>query len=216
MIRNLTIALGTMALLTGCDAVEQQVVLSSALELSAMEPDSNQVPVRRVWARAGDYASPSPDGRYIAFTDWSTGDVAIHDIVTGEDQRLTDKGSWTEDGSWSEEPLFSPDGNRVAYSYGNAKGMQSHQYELRVVTIGDTTQTVLYALTPEDDWIMATDWHSSQGILVEIFRGERHDFAIELAIVDPESGAVRVLRSFGQDQDFPHAGAISPDGRFVV
>ncbi len=216
MTRNLAIALGTMALLTGCDAVERQVVLSSALELSATEPGSNAAPARRVWARAGDYASPSPDGRYIAFTDWSTGDVAMHDIVTGQDQRLTDKGSWTEDGSWSEEPLFSPDGKRVAYSYGNAKGMQSHQYELRVVTVGDTTQTVLYALTPEDDWIMATDWHASQGILVEIFRGERHDFAIELAIVDPENGSVRVLRTFTEEQDFPHAGAISPDGRFVV
>src|SRR5712671_1288619 len=49
---------------------------------------------RQVWADAIDNeGAPSPDGRYLSFVDWSTGDLAIRDLSTGANRRLTNKGT---------------------------------------------------------------------------------------------------------------------------
>ena len=42
--------------------------------------------VRQVWATpdSDNSGGPSPDGRYLSFTDWTTGDVSVRDLVTGE------------------------------------------------------------------------------------------------------------------------------------
>ena len=225
MTRNtgtITVAFGLTLALAACDASQRQVVLGGAIDLSATTLDSAEsATLRRVWARAGDYATPSPDGRSIAFVDWSTGDVAVHDLASGEDRRLTNKGTWTENGSWAEEPLFSPDGRQVAYSYGNVRVPNANfQYELRVVAVNDTTPRVLVALSPRDMWINPTDWSATQGILVEIFRRDDQERATEdLAIVNPANGASRVLRTVRWNDGAPdamHDAAFSPDGRSVV
>src|SRR5712691_3992072 len=51
---------------------------------------------RQVWTgpNVDTYGSVSPDGRVLSFTDWSTGDLALHDLTTGQDRRLTNKGTW--------------------------------------------------------------------------------------------------------------------------
>src|SRR4030043_2436227 len=36
----------------------------------------------------------SPDGRYLSFVDWQSGDLAIREIAAGTNRRLTNKGSW--------------------------------------------------------------------------------------------------------------------------
>lgn len=217
MLAHFTLALGLAAACTACDTSPQRVAVVGAATLSATEPDTGDAArVRRVWARAGDYATPSPDGRYITFVDWSTGDVAMHDIVTGEDRRLTDKGTWPENGSWAEEPLFSPDGSMVAYSYGNVLGADPFRYELRVVAVDDTTQRLLHALTARDYWILPMDWSASQGILVKFYRDADGKVVTDLAVVDPASGAVRVLRTYAEGRAHPHDGAFSPDGRFIA
>ncbi len=181
----------------------------AALAASALE-SAEQTEARRVWAEARDYASPSPDGRYVTYVDWSTGDVAMHDLKSGEDTRLTDKGPWTEDGSWAEEPLFSPDGRWVAYSYGNtARGDQPWRYELRMVEVGDTEQRVVLAIPPEDEWIAPLDWSASHGIAVKVVRGDR---ATELVLVDPASGDTAVLETTGAEEDSPREAWFSPDG----
>src|SRR5688572_21191200 len=51
---------------------------------------------RQVWTgpNVDTYGSVSPDGRVLSFTDWSTGDLALHDVTTGRDRRLTNKKDW--------------------------------------------------------------------------------------------------------------------------
>jgi len=47
------------------------------------------VTLRRVWVGQGSDASGgiSPDGRYLSFTDWETGDLAVRDLATGQNRR---------------------------------------------------------------------------------------------------------------------------------
>lgn len=172
--------------------------------------DDDQSPrLRRVWAAAGDYSTPSPDGRLIAFVDWSTGDVAVHDIGTGESRRITDKGTWTENGSWAEWPIFSPDGTKVVYSYGNVLTGDPFRYELRYVELGDTTQHLVRAIDVKEDWIVPLDW-SERGIL---FTHCTTPDECTLAILDPASGAVEMVeRDFSEGR----SARFSPDDRFVA
>lgn len=202
------LAIATLA--AGCDVPEAARTGGVRVALAASALDAARTTeTRRVWAEARDYAAPSPDGRYVTYIDWSTGDVAMHDLETGEAIRLTDKGPWTEDGSWAEEPLFSPDGRRVAYSYGNAdRGNQPWRYELRVVELGDTEQRVVHAISPDDEWIAPLDWSTTHGIVVEINRADR---TTELALVDPATGATTVLETIGAGEDHPAEAWFSPN-----
>ncbi len=64
----------------------------------------DELPVRLVWSGSDVDLSgtPSPDGRHMAFVDWSTGDVAVRDLVAGTSRRLTDQGSWAESDAFAE------------------------------------------------------------------------------------------------------------------
>ncbi|MEX0893614.1 MAG: hypothetical protein WEB88_15715 [Gemmatimonadota bacterium] len=182
-----------------------QVVIAAA--------DTDAPPPRRVWAAAGDYANPSPDGRLVTFVDWSTGDVAVHDIGTAESRRITDKGAWTQNGSWAEYPVFSPDGSRVVYSYGNVLTGSPFRYELRYVELGDTTQHLLRSIGDRDDWIAPLDW-SERGILFTHYTTPELS---TLAILDPDTRDVTVLEpEFGRGRGEGREGRFSPDGRYVA
>jgi hypothetical protein len=52
---------------------------------------------RRVWEgpKVDTTGSVSPDGRYLSFVDWDTGDLALRDLQAGTDKRLTNKGTRT-------------------------------------------------------------------------------------------------------------------------
>lgn len=50
---------------------------------------------RQVWAPSlDDMGRPSPDGRYFSYVNWDKGNLALHDIETGENRDLTDEGTW--------------------------------------------------------------------------------------------------------------------------
>ena len=78
-----------------------------------------------VWSgpKVDNEGTVSPDGRYLSFTDWDTGDLAVHEFATGADRRITDaakgaNGRWPE---FAEESAISRDGRRVAYSWWQEK-----------------------------------------------------------------------------------------------
>jgi Tol biopolymer transport system component len=58
--------------------------------------------------------TPSPDGKYLAITDWKTGNLAIRETATGAIRPLTDNRNWH---GWAEFPVPSPDGKQIAYAW---------------------------------------------------------------------------------------------------
>ena len=75
--------------------------------------------IRTVWANAQSWGSVSSDGRYLSLADKKTGDLALHDLVTGEDRRLTNH---TAGGKreFSDFSIISPDGKQIAYVWYNS------------------------------------------------------------------------------------------------
>src|ERR1035437_1299048 len=55
----------------------------------------------------------SLDGRYLSHPDWKTGNVALHDFVSGSDRLVTTDGAWKPgESAFAEETAISRDGKR--------------------------------------------------------------------------------------------------------
>jgi len=63
---------------------------------TVIEEGDKKFKIRQVWAGSDvdTLGAPSPEGRYLSYVDWDTGDLAILELATGKKRCLTDKGSW--------------------------------------------------------------------------------------------------------------------------
>jgi len=142
------------------------------------------------------------------FTDWDTGDLAVRDLTTGLTRRLTDKGSWDKSNAYAESSLFSPDGQRVLYSWFDGK----EAYELRIARLDEPNQPVLL---PKGDWdrFAPAAWSpDGNSIAAVAWKTKSKHYDIIIAGANPE--ATRILKSFGSQQ--PEIAGFSPDGQFLV
>jgi Tol biopolymer transport system component len=98
----------------------------------------------------------SPDGRFLSYVDWETGDLALHDFATGGDRRLTNKGTWAQSDEFAEESTISRDGKQVAYSWFNGKD----RYELRTASLPASGLVQPRRIFDSEDvlWIGPYDW----------------------------------------------------------
>ena len=162
---------------------------------------------RQIWAGPGvDFGSPSPDGRYLSFVDWETGDLALREIATGENRHVTKKGGWFQSGAFAESFVFSPDGNQIAYSWWTNDG----KYELRVIRVDGSSVRVLYR---NDDvgWIGVFDWSRDGKYIAATFE---KDGANQIALVSPADSSVRIVKSLGSRPIVTMC--FSPDGRYLA
>jgi Tol biopolymer transport system component len=174
----------------------------------SLDQDTARTVTRRVWADA-QLDALSPDGRLAAFTDWSTGDVAVRDMETGEVRRLTIRG----DSGDAEGSVFSRDGNWLAYSwYDDA---QPAYYKLGVVDIGGTNPRIIYR-DPTTTWIEPEDW-SPDGRHILATRTVRDRDAEEIVLISVADGSARLLKSLPDPSPGRGGGmTFSPDGRYVA
>jgi Tol biopolymer transport system component len=175
------------------------------------------VTMRRLWT--GDptsfyAASPSPDGRWLAEPDWSSGDLAVRDLSTDELHRLTAKGSWEAGPELTEISMFSPDGRHLVYGWYSA---ELNHYELRILDFrvdddgvprGSNIRTFFSSPELSPYWLWG--WSPDGEILTTIYRPDRTN---ALALVGIDDGTMRVLKSF--DWREPRA-VLSPDGRMLA
>jgi Tol biopolymer transport system component len=166
---------------------------------------------RRVWAgpKTDLYGQVSPDGKYLSFVDWETGDLAIRDLEKGTNRRLTDKGPWEESSEQANHSIWSPDGKQVAYQwYGD-------HVELRVIGLDEPTPRAVYAGKDKRDWIQLCDWSSDGKHILAILSVYRQLTPQKIVLLSVADGTFRVLKVLPQDVGVGRA-RLSPDGRYVV
>ncbi|MEK7409480.1 MAG: tetratricopeptide repeat protein [Acidobacteriota bacterium] len=102
---------------------------------------STEMTIRRVWAGpdANGEGGPSPDGRYLSYTDWESPDLAIHDLVTGANRRVT-KRNPGDPYAFPESSIFSPDGSQIAYRWW----IYPDVCEIRTIALDGSEARVLY------------------------------------------------------------------------
>jgi Tol biopolymer transport system component len=178
---------------------------------AASAQQSDGARMRQVPFESG-YEAPSSDGRYLTFTDWSTGDLAVRDLSTGAKRRLTDHGGWDKTaGHADESSLISPDGRQVAYVFFDPK---PNRAELRLVpfTGGDPRYPKILHRSEETRYILIDGW-TPDGKSILVTR-ELTDGTSQLAMISIEDGSLRVLKSFGWKT--LGGAALSPDGLYVA
>lgn len=147
----------------------------------------------------------SPDGRHVAFIDWSTGDLAVRDLTRGETRRLTKNGPppYRE---YADFAAFSPDGGQLVYAWCREDGT----YDLRIIGVDGTGQRVLHR-SPDFTYFLPIQW-SRDGRNILSFVGQKGGIA--LALVSASDGAVRVVKTV--DWRLPQGASLSPDGRWLA
>lgn len=160
---------------------------------------------RRLWAGAEvDLSgSVSPDGRFLSYVDWETGDLAVRELASGTSRRLTGNPRFMQAAGFAQESSFSPDGRQIAYAWFHDNGM-----DLRVIGADGGAPRVL--LDGADHPVLRVSWGPS-GIAVVVLRPDRTH---QLAMVDPSTGRLHALKTF--DWREPARIAASPDGRYVA
>lgn len=194
-----------------------------ALFLKAQTPaakDDKEFQLRQVWAGSGvdDTGAVSPDARYLSFVDWETGDLAIRELATGMNRRLTNKGSWTQSPEFALFSKWSPDSRRIVYQWYN----KDEIYELHVMDIKDSTPRVLYPNRKKEVYVQAFDWsHDGKHVLAGFFTGpapiEGKD--IHLGLVSAEDGSVKIIKTHFETPSVdsePWGFVFSPDGKYIA
>jgi hypothetical protein len=180
---------------------------------------------RQVWTeqrggpKVDSYGTVSPDGRFLSYTDWETGDLAIHDIVSGKDRHLTNKGSWSNsDLEYAQGSAISPDGKQVAFGWtiSTVPAGKEAFAELRLIDLNGGKARVLFTNLSGANRDVASlyvnEW-SPDGKWIAVKIGKRDSIA-GIAVVSTDNGALRVLKSVAW-----HGSSkitFSPDSKYLA
>jgi Tol biopolymer transport system component len=197
------------------DQADQVKLARNRLASLLKPPSASKEPAfatRKVWALpdiGNVEGAPSPDGRYFSFTDWETGDLAIRDLETGTNRRLTDKGPWEKSEEFADCSRWSPDSSQIAYDWYDVQGYM----ELRVIAVAGGKPRILVDCG-NDEWMRTFDW-SPDGQQILIFL-EKEDATRQIVLVSATDGAAKVIKTFGRRGRFPNIMRFSGDGRYIA
>jgi len=163
----------------------------------------------------------SPDGRYLSFRDWQTGDLAVRDLQTGKDRRLTSEGTSWDEGSavpqqaW--ESTWSPDSKHIAYAWiiGSGyigSGAQVRVVELRIVGLDGGKPRVLSHYDSAEE-LGSLDWSPDAKHILAIL--SRKNGPRQMVLISTADGSTRVLTDIKREI-FPTTAGFSPDSRYVA
>ncbi len=169
------------------------------------------ISIRRVWSGplvVELFGEPSPDGRYLSYVDWETGDLAIYEVATGKKRRLTNKGTWDESSESAAYSRWSPDGTQIAYCWERGKD----SVDLRVIRLDGSEPRTLYSTGEQTRWIEPCAWFpDGKQILVHLTGKDGTDQIVQISAADR---SLRVLKTVGKDC----LGYVrfSPDGKYIA
>ncbi len=163
---------------------------------------------RQVWADTSSdpSGSISPDGRYLSFIDWETGDLAVRDLTTGENRSLTKKGSW-KTADFALNARWSPDGKDIAYAW-----FHGPYCDLRITGLNTSDVRILHH-DKDVIYIEPGGW-SPDGNLISVCLSKSNGAIHTIALISVVDETLTVLKTL--DWRRPHIGGFSADGRYIV
>jgi Tol biopolymer transport system component len=188
----------------------------AAIGASAAATPPSTMTARMIENPPGDtpMGTISPDGRYLAFADWRTGDLAIRDLQTGKDRRLTDEGTEGKENAavsqgcgWA---TWSSDGKRIAYAW-DFYDMVVRRQELRVVGIDGGKPRILAQFDGRE--LGRSVWAPDEKSFVTTISPEND--SPRIALISVADGSLRTLVELKREI-WPTTKIFSPDGRYIA
>lgn len=160
---------------------------------------SSEITIRRVWSGldANGEGGPSPDGRSLSFTDWGGPALAIHDLVTDENRRITNNKPG-DTYAYPDYSIFSPDGKQIAYRWWIGRDV----CEIRTIKPDGSDVRVLYRT--RENYPSKFNW-SPDGMYLLTKLSERP------VLIAVEDGSIQDLAI-----ENPGMMCFSPDGNYIV
>jgi WD40 repeat protein len=183
--------------------------------LGAGSRTSPDVQARLLWDRAADTGGTvSADGRLLSFTDWSTGDLAVRDLVTGQSRRVTNKGGYVKAEAEAEESAISPDGKLIAFTWNrwDSAAAKEGRFQLRLIDTEGRNEKVLLGgerlravwpqcWSPDGKWIAAAVTSVDRpGSTIMLFSADKAEPRTVLSLPDRD----------------PRKMSFSPDGKWLA
>lgn len=199
-------------------ADQKDLVTQARARLAGMAGGPGGVRTRLLWDNAIDlWGAASADGRYLSFVDWSSCDLGVRDLVTGENRKLTDFGGCGK--AEVEASAVSPDGKRIAFAYRHFQQKEGDKVaqsraELHVVGMDGKGRRVLLQ-GGELDYVEVESWSpDGKWIAAGLTYGNAPGGDDALGIVSVDSGQVRRFPVKGKN--WPYNITFSPDGKWVA
>ena len=173
---------------------------------AAAGKENKEFSIRRV-GDVGIFGAISPDGRYLSYVDWDTGngDLAIYEIATGKKRRLTNNGSESDESA--QFSRWSPDSRQIVYDWNNKNGY----VDLCIAGLDGSKSRILFS-HKEVTWAETFGWSpDGKQILANL---EKKDGQKQIALVSTADGSARVLKTL--ERGWPDHMNFSPDGRYIV
>jgi Tol biopolymer transport system component len=176
----------------------------ASLTGTAGGPASSTLAVRRVWPSADVTGKVSSDGRFLSYTDWETGDIAVHDLITGQNRRLTDG---KNPDAIIEYSVPSPDSRNIAYYWEN-----NDSYDLRIIGLDGSKPRVLMTSGNNIQYYIPIAWSpDSKFLLSEFVKTNGNSDYVLVGVAD---GSAKLLKE--KNKGLPSDGEFSPDGRYIA
>jgi len=178
---------------------------------SVVEKGEMEFGIRPVWPKLkwDIEGAPSPDGKYLSYVDWDTGDLAYRELATGKTHRLTDIEKGSQESAYGSS--WSPDSTQIAYCWEND---QEKYYDLRVIRIDNKEPRILQRVGYYDSWIGPCDWTpDGKHILVRLL-----EEPFKFGLVSAADGSLRIIKEIDilEPHNNPKGGKFSPDGKYIV
>jgi Tol biopolymer transport system component len=170
------------------------------------------ITTRRVWTGADGVFSnaPSPNGRYVTYVDWDSGNLTVRDLESETDRPITDEGTWEQPAQMAYASRWSPHGSQIAYSWE----VRGEAIELRILAVDEPKPRVVFRDESDGAWVEPQAWSpDGQQILATL---GPHGQPTRLVLVPIEGGSPRVIQTFGPSTLSSGVAGFSPDGRYIV
>lgn len=174
--------------------------------IKAAEPEG--IRIRQIWKSPylDDLGTVSYDGRFRSYVDWGVGDVALHNLITDEKKKLTNKASLGDTASFALGTAISRNGRLIASSWWKPHNTT----DLILVDVDNPTMNVIYSKEGEE--VYPYKWLSDNEIVgLRLIPDQR---TIQIFTFNILNKTLKVKKSFNKIQ--VSQLACSPDEKYIA
>ena len=186
-------------------ARERLASLLPIVETVTEEPDG--IRIKQIWKTPylGDLGTVSSDGQFRSSVDWGKGDLAVHNLISGENRILTDEATLDDPERFVLSTAISKNGKQIAYTWWNP----NHTFDLCLVDVENPEPKTLYKKEGEE--VYPVTWLSDEKLIV--MRNIRKSGSTQICAISILDGTLQVLKPY--DRGWPQI-ACSPDEKYIA